>query len=108
MNRILPVILLVASTNVAAFDLRSLGDLEVLNDLGQAGRTVGEVARVIDQTIVVTGGGTSSSRTTASQVNRGVGHAKQLGEKVKQGNTSIRDIPYRVQDVQDLWRYVER
>lgn len=108
MKHILATFLLIAAVDAAAFDLRSLGDIEILNDLGNAGRTVGEVARVIDKTIVVTGGGTSSSRVSASRINRGVGHAKQLGEKVRQGNTSVQDIPYRVQDIQDLTRYFER
>lgn len=73
--------------------IRTVGDLEPLNDVGLS--NVRETARVIDQTMNVLGQPRTSQLNT-SRINTGYGNAK---------NIQTNDVATVVAEVQDLLRY---
>lgn len=57
----------------------TIGDLEVLNDLGSTGRMVGTVSRTIDSSCkVITGRSCEDTRFDTPSINRSLGSLKQL------------------------------
>lgn len=77
---------------------RSLGDLEVLNDVGLS--EAGEVIRAYDKTMNVLGHPRTTSLNTSS-INTGYGNAKQLPDHMN-------DVPTAVAEIQDVLRYVQK
>lgn len=56
-----------------------MGDLEVLNDVGRAGRAAGSVLRTMDSSCkVLTGHGCDNQRLNTARINRTYGEIKQL------------------------------
>lgn len=78
----------------------TLGGLEVLNDMGPTGRSVGTISRTIDSSCkVLTGHSCDQMKLNTAQINRTIGNAKQLPYVMGTGN-----IPYILQETQDLTR----
>ena len=106
MKHILALPLLLISLNASAFDLRQLGDLEVLNDIGLSqGR---EAIKVVDRTLTVLGVGKTGNQSNPSVINRGYGHTKKFYERNTNRKIRLQDIPTIVRDAQDILIYLPR
>ena len=77
----------------------TLGDLEVMNDVGLG--EVSEAMRAYNKTMNVLGAGQSGPRLNTSAINSGYGNAKQMPDHMN-------DIPTAVAEIQDLLRYVPK
>ena len=106
MKHIFTVSLFLWALNVQAFDLRQLGDLEVLNDVGAS--EVREAIKAYDRTLTVLGHGKTGDQSAIPRANRGIGHARKKWDRHTNRDIRIQDIPKVVQDVQDVIIYLPR
>ena len=93
---------LVLITALTCTGCATVGDLEVLNDMGRAGRTTGQVMRTIESSCRVMSGHNcedQKQRLNTSTINMKYGNVKQLPYVVR-----TRNIPYILQEAQDLPR----
>lgn len=76
-----------------------VGDLEILNDMGQAGKTTGSVLRTIDSSCkVLTGHSCDRQQLNTAQINRTYGELKQLPDYRRA------PLPHILQEVQIFTR----
>jgi len=106
MKRIITMFLFLWALNVSAFEIRQLGDLEVLNDIGLS--QTREAIKVFDRTLTVLGNGKHGNQSTAPKMNRGIGNAKKFYERNTNRKIRLRDVPIIIRDGQDILRYFER
>lgn len=84
----------------------TIGNLEVLNDMGSTAESVRVTAKSFDKTMSVLGVRPGRSRVSTSRINTGYGNAKSSYGYYKNKNLDITDAPYIVQEVQDIFRYI--
>jgi len=76
-----------------------IGDLEILNDMGQTGKTVGSVLRTADSSCkVLTGHSCDAQQLNTPQINRTYGELKQLPDYRRAS------IPQILQEIQIFTR----
>ena len=76
----------------------TLGDLEVMNDVGLG--EVSEAMRAYNKTMNVLGVNQNARQLNTSAINSGYGNAKQMPDHMN-------DVPTAVAEIQDLLRYVK-
>lgn len=76
----------------------TVGDLEVLNDMGKTGKAIGSVGRTIDSSCkVLTGRSCDSVRVDTSTIKRTVGGIKSLPYVL-----NTKSVPHILQEVQQF------
>jgi len=81
-----------------AFDWRSLGNLELLNGVSPKARSVISTTDTILRQL----GSPSPSKNKTGKINRTYGNIKSEKERIKQGNTKFKDIPFHIQEIQNI------
>lgn len=89
---------LIIIATLALSGCSTLGDLEVMNDVGLG--EVSEAMRAYNKTMNVLGANQRSQINT-SAINTGYGNAKQMPDHMN-------DVPTAVAEIQDLLRYVPK
>jgi hypothetical protein len=100
--RTLLVILMVLLSGCST--IRSVGDLEVLNDVGLG--HAGEVIRTYNKTMNVLGHSTPRTINTPA-ANSGYGNARSLHSQIESRGVTTSTLPTTVAEIQDLFRYVK-
>ena len=91
---------LILITAVALSGCASMGDLEVMNDVGLG--DVRKAVKVYDKTRTVVGAPRARNGNKAAVANRAYGHVKNMRTVPRR----VEDIPYVVRDYKELERYL--